>query len=279
MEKINFANITNTNQNNLIYSNENIILFDDNDYEMNAILDPKKYNKKEFDKIMIQMKEKIKSLMQKSTEIINKQNFSFKNFLTNNLNIQVLAKEEKNIFTKSNITSINNNFNNKSFNSNESSINLNGSNLIMKKSRSKNHFKVIETNNFSNNNYSQNSGEINSPKLIGKKRKSDNKEKKKEEIKDIFEEILDQCKDISNFNNDIFKKEIQNSINSDNDSIETILKINNNPIATIYLNGDIINKIFVFRNQKYYVQEHEILFQLKQIKKTIISIKNKMTNK
>lgn len=279
MEKINFANITNTNQNNLIYSNENIILFDDNDYEMNAILDPKKYNKKEFDKIMIQMKEKIKSLMQKSTEIINKQNFSFKNFLTNNLNIQVLAKEEKNIFTKSNITSINNNFNNKSFNSNESSVNLNGSNLIMKKSRSKNHFKVIETNNFSNNNYSQNSGEINSPKLIGKKRKSDNKEKKKEEIKDIFEEILDQCKDISNFNNDIFKKEIQNSINSDNDSIETILKINNNPIATIYLNGDIINKIFVFRNQKYYVQEHEILFQLKQIKKTIISIKNKMINK
>ena len=62
MEKINFTNITNTNQNNqsnnIIYPNENIILFDDNDYEMNAILDPKKYNKKEFDKIMIQMKEK-----------------------------------------------------------------------------------------------------------------------------------------------------------------------------------------------------------------------------
>ena len=299
-ENINFTNITKTtinssniNQNNIQsnngnYTNENIILFDDNDFEMNAILDPKKYHKKEFDIIMLQMKEKFNSLMQKSKQIINSQSFSFKNFLTNNLNIQVLAKEEKNIINKSNIPSINNSFNNKSFNSNESSINGNGngvgsgSNLFIKKTISKNHFKVYDINNNSNsslNIYNQNSGEINSPKLIGKKRKSEKNgknEKKEQEIKALFKEILDICNEISNFNNDIIKKEDQNSINTDSDNIETTLKINNDPIATIFVNGEIINKVYVFKTQKYFVKENEIISQLKHIKKNISSILNKL---
>ena len=298
-ENINFTNITKTNinnsnpnQNNQLnngnYTNDNIILFDDNDPEMNKILDPKKYHKKEFDIIMLQMKEKLNSLIKKSKEIINSQSFSFKNFLTNNLNIQVLAKEEKNIINKSNIPSINNSFNNKSFNSNESCINVNGngfgsgSDLFIKKSSSKNHFKVFDTNNNSNsslNIYNQNSGEINNPKLIGKKRKSDKNiknEKKEQEIKALFKEILDICNEISNFNNDIIKKEDQNSINTDSDNIETTLKINNAPIATIYLNGEIINKVYVFKTQKSFVKENEIISQLKHIKKNISSILNKL---
>ena len=300
MEKINFNNITNTNQNNQLnnsnYTNENIILFDDNDYEMNAILDPKKYNKKEFDRIMLQMKEKINSFMPKSSQIINSQNFSFKNFLTNNLNIQVLAKEEKNILNKSNIPSLSNSLNNKSFNSNESSINGNGncngkmesygngngSNLYMKKSSSKNHFKVFDTNNSSNILFNQFSGEFNSSKIIGKKRKLDknNKnDKKEQEIKALFKEILDICNEISNFNNEIIKKEDQNSINTDNENIETTLKINNSPIATIYLTGEIINKVYVFKSQKYFAKENEIISQLKQIKKNISSILNKLKKK
>ena len=299
-ENINFTNITKTNincsntiqnntqSNNGNYTNENIILFDDNDLEMNAILDPKKYHKKEFDIIMNQMKEKLNSLIQKSKQIINSKSFSFKNFLANNLNIQVLAKEEKNIINKSNIPSINNSFNNRSFNSNESSINENGngigigSNLIIKKNSSKNHFKVFDTNNNNNsslNIYNQNTGETNSQKLIGKKRKSDKNsknEKKEQEIKALFKEILDICNEISNFNNDIIKKEDQNSVNTDSDNIETTLKINNDPIATIYLNGEIINKVYVFKTQKYIVKENEIILQLKHIKKNISSILNKL---
>ena len=305
MEKINFTNITNTNQNyqsnNDNYINDNIILFDDNDSEMNAIIDPKKYYKKEFDRYMIQMKEKLNSLKQKSKEIINNKNFSFKKFLANNLNIQLLAKKEKNILNKSNIPSINSSFNNKSFNSNESSINANGNvngngsgrgnenNLYIKKNSSKNHFKVFDTNNNSNSSnifFNQNSGEVNSPKLIGKKRKYDknNKneknEKKEQEIKVLFKEILDICNEISNLNNDIIRKEDQNSsINTDNGDIETTLKINNKPLATIYLNGEIINKLYVFKTQKFYVKENEIISQLKQIKKSISTILNKLKKK
>ena len=302
MEKINFTNITNTNQNyqsnNDNYINDNIILFDDNDSEMNAIIDPKKYYKKEFDRYMIQMKEKLNSLKQKSKEIINNKNFSFKNFLANNLNIQLLAKKEKNILNKSNIPSINSSFNNKSFNSNESSINANGNvngngsgsgnenNLYIKKNSSKNHFKVFDTNNNSSSSnifFNQNSGEINSLKLIGKKRKFDknNKnEKKEQEIKVLYKEILDICNEISNFNNDIIRKEDQNSsINTDNDNIETTLKINNKSLATFYLNGEIINKVYVFKTQKFYVKENEIISQLKQIKRSISLILNKLKKK
>ena len=154
--------------------------------------------------------------------------------------------------------------------------------LFIKKSSSKNHFKVFDTNNNSNsslNIYNQNSGEINNPKLIGKKRKSDKNiknEKKEQEIKALFKEILDICNEISNFNNDIIKKEDQNSINTDSDNIETTLKINNAPIATIYLNGEIINKVYVFKTQKSFVKENEIISQLKHIKKNISSILNKL---
>jgi len=298
-ENINFTNITKTNINDLNttqnnqstngnYTNDNIILFDDNDPVMNKILDPKKYHKKEFEIIMLQMKEKLNSLLKKSKQIINSKNFSFKNFLINNLNIQVLSKEEKYNINKSNIPSINNSFNNKSFNSNESSINSNengvgsGSNLFIKKSSSKNHFKVFDTSNNSGsslNIYNQNSGEINNPKLIGKKRKSDKNsknEKKEQEIKALFKEILDICNEISNFNNDIIKKEDQNSINTDSDNIETTIKINNDPIATIYLNGEIINKVYVFKDKKFFVKENEIISQLKHIRKNISSILNKL---
>ena len=150
-----------------------------------------------------------------------------------------------------------------------------------------NHFKIIEPLNIDNTQkiiFKQNSGEI-SPKLIGKKRKQENtindnnKETTEQEKKIIFNDILIICQEISNLNNDIIKKEEQNSVNTDNDNIETTLIINDSPLATIYLNKDIVNKIYVFKNKKNLIKENEIISQLKQIKKNMTLILNQLKKK
>jgi hypothetical protein len=236
-----------------------------------------------------------------------KSNFSLKYILANKLNIQALQKKE-NIISKDNsqiincnssinstnkinmtnnngnIFNINNNYNgNISSNSNSNSSCIINSNSISisngLNNKIKNHFKVIEplNNNSQNNIFSLSSNEAESPKLIGKKRKQQNNiEKIEEEKKTLFNDILFICNEISIIKNDIIKKEEQNNQNIDNENVETTLIINNIPIATIYLNRDIIYKIYSFKNKKTAIKENEILSALKHIKKSINSILNKL---
>ena len=84
------------------------------------------------------------------------------------------------------------------------------------------------------------------------------------------------CNEISFLKNDIIKKEEQNNQTIDNENVETTLIINNTPIATIYLNRDIVYKIYTFKNKKTAIKENEILSSLKQIKKIIKSKFNKL---
>lgn len=291
-----------TNEEN--YINENIFFYcDDNEADKKEL---KKNSKFEFERVLNQMKLKCKSISE-NPEKIMKSNFSLKYILANKLNIQALQKKE-NIISKdnsqiincnssinsnnkinmtnnnSNIFNINNNYNgNISSNSNSNSSSIINSNSISisngLNNKIKNHFKVIEplNNNSQNNIFSLSSNEAESPKLIGKKRKQQNNiEKIEEEKKTLFNDILFICNEISIIKNDIIKKEEQNNQTIDNENVETTLIINNIPIATIYLNRDIVYKIYTFKNKKTAIKENEILSSLKQIKKSINSILNKL---
>jgi hypothetical protein len=283
-----------TNEEN--YANENIFFYcDDNEADKKEL---KNNNKIEFGRALNQMKLKCKSISENIEKIMNS-NFSLKYILANKLNIQALQKNE-NIISKDsnsnsninnnnkinminnngNIFNINNNYNGNSSNNSNSSSNINSNySFNSLNSKIRNHFKVIEplNNNTQNNIFSLSSNEAESPKLIGKKRKQQNNiEKIEEEKKTLFNDILFICNEISIIKNDIIKKEEQNNQTIDNENVETTLIINNIPIATIYLNRDIVYKIYTFKNKKTAIKENEILSSLKQIKKSINSILNKL---
>lgn len=293
-------------------TNENIFFYcDDNETDKKEL---KKNNKFEFERALNQMKLKFKSICENPQKFMNN-NFSLKYILANKLNIQALHKKD-NMISKNNsqisnsnssiiinnrinlsndnggVFNFDNNMNkqnsynginisNSNSNSNSSTnININSNNSSSGlNNKIKNHFKVIEplNNNSQNNIFSLSSNEAESPKLIGKKRKLQNNiEKIEEEKKLLFNDILVICNEISIIKNDIIKKEEQNNQTIDNENVETTLIINNIPIATIYLNRDIVYKIYIFKNKKTAIKENEILSALKQIKKNINSILNKL---
>ena len=299
--KINFNNITSINcsyksqyyhnaEDN--YTNDNILLFGDSDDEIEKE-EIKKNNKLEFERILYQTKQKFLLLSEKTEQIINNKNFSLKKILANNLNIQAISQDDKkNNNTIKNINSIgNNNTNiNKNENNNNYMDNNNFNKIILSPSNNnymnlkmKNHFKVVEPFN-SNNNKSNilidTSDDIESPNLIGKKRKQQKNNNTIEKIINdtqvIFNEILLICQAFSNINNDIIRKEEQNILNNDNEDLETTIFIKNKQIATIYLNNNIINKIYVFKSKQYLINENEILSQLKIIKRSMNTIVNNL---
>ena len=171
------------------YTNDKIFLFRDSDYEIDKF-EEKKRNKLEFEKIFEQTKKKFISLSSKSEQIINSKDFSLKDLLVNNLNIQSIPRNEQK-------KDFNMTVNNK--NINENNININD-NKNMNDIKMINHFKIIEplNNNYSNNNYIlEQSREIENPMLIGNKRKLvNNIDTKENEIQHVFNEILIICRKI-----------------------------------------------------------------------------------
>ena len=307
MEKINFSNITSLNFSNKTeclqnmednYTNENILIFDDKYYEMEK-KEMKKKKKLEFERILQQTKQKFILLSEKTEQIINNKSFSFKKILTNNLNIQAIQLDGKNnsnnnmkqnIFFNGNTINVNKNENNNNnymnnnilkSNFNKSILSINNNDNSMN-SKMKNHFKVIEPFNSNNNKGNilmEISDDIENSTLIGKKRqqKNNNKiEKKEKNIKEVFNEILMFYEEIYNIDNNIIKIEEQNILKNDDDNQETTIIIYNKQIAKIYLNNNIINKIYVYKNKKYIEKENEILSQLKIIKKSMNGLLNKL---
>ena len=293
--KIDFNNITNlnysntnnnNNHNNDIndneYYNQNILIYGDDDVEM-LKSESKRKNKSEFERIMNQTIKSFISLSKKSISIINSKSFSLKSIIANNYNIQPPISKEKN-------DTINNKLINSSSNNLTNNINMgdsiNGTNELsnIKNFNGRNHFMINDpmnnNYNFTSSIFKQSSIENKQEKLIGKKRRSEknnnSNEKLENEKKNIFNEIVLICNEISNFNNDIIKREEQSNFINDNEHIETTIIINNIRIATIYLNGDVVNKIYIFKNDKNFIKENEILAQLKNIKKNMNAILYKL---
>ena len=299
--KINFNNITGLNctyksqyhhnvEDN--YTNDNILLFGDSDDEIEKE-EIKKNKKLEFERILYQTKQKFLLLSEKTEQIINNKNFSLKKILANNLNIQAIPQDDKknnntikNINSNGNYnTNINKNENNNNYmdNNNFNKNILSPSNNNYMNLKMKNHFKVVEpfnSNNNKSNTLIDTSDDIKSPNLIGKKRKQEKNNNTIEKIMNdtqvIFNEILLICQAFSNISNDIIRKEEQNILNNDNEDLETTIFIRNKQIATIYLNDNIINKIYVFKSKQYLINENEILSQLKIIKKSMNTIVNNL---
>lgn len=295
--KINFNNITNLNysninQNNNHYNemnyneifNPNILIFGDDYFDMPK-KDSKINNKLEFERVINRTRINFLSLSKKSMSIINSKSFSLKSIITNNYNIKPtipLEKKEKN--DSKSISSSNNSLQ-KIININDD---INGNNELANTNNSigKNNFIINEPMNnkynFTSSIFKQSSIENSQEKMIGRKRKSEkiNKNDKIEsEKKNIFNDILIICNEISNFNNDIIKREEQSNFINENENIETTIIINNHRFATIYLNGDVVNKIYIFKNDKNFIKENEILTQLKNIKKIMNAILNKLKKK
>ena len=239
--KVDFNHITNLNYSNRNqchhniednYINDNILLFCDEDIEMDK-KEIKKNNKTEFEHIFREAKKKLVHLSNKTNDIINSKSFSFKNLLLNHINIQQIPKSE----------------------------NINNNNI----------------SDIENNILIENTEDNHSPSdiFLGKKRKDPNLsdyENIEMENKETFNEILIICREISILNNIIVKKEEQNSITSDNENIETTLIINDKPIVTVYTNKDVINKLYIFKFNKSFEKQNEVLTQLKQIKKNMSNI-------
>ena len=277
--KIDFNHIANLNYSNRNqyqsnndegYINDKILIFADGDDKTNKI-DIKKNNKFEFQRILSQTKQKFKSLSEKTEQIIDSKCFSFKNFLVNKLNNSIIPQIENN----------NKNIINNNINRNENMDNLNTYNNNIIKKLENNHLILNDKNILQNNIYKQNSGEISDQKLIGKKRMQnkdyeDNNRKKEIEIYSLFNDILNICNEFSILNNEIIKKEEQNYMSNENEKIETTISINNNKIVTIYLNGGIINKVYVFENNKILIKENEILHELEIMKKKMNKLLNKL---
>ena len=294
--KINFNNITNLkysniNQNNNHYNeinnneifnpNPNILIYGDDDFDIPK-KDSKINNKLEFERVINRTITNFLSLSKKSMSIINSKSFSLKSILTNNYNIKPtisLEKKEKN--DNKSISSSNNSLQN-IININDD---INGNNELANTNNSNggNNFLIYEPvnnkYNFTSSIFKQSSIENSQQKMIGKKRKSErnNKNEKIEnEKKNIFNDILIICNEISNFNNEIIKREEQSNFINENENIETTIIINNHRFATIYLNGDVVNKIYIFKSDKNFIKENEILTQLKNIKKIMNTILNKL---
>ena len=286
--KINFNNITNLNysninQNNNHYNeinnneiyNPNILIFGDDDFDI-PIKDSKINNKLEFERVINRTRINFLSLSKKSMSIINSKSFSLKSIITNNYNIKPtipLEKKEKN--DSKSIGSSNNSLQ-KIININDD---INGNNELANTNNSNGREPMNNKYNFTSSIFKQSSIENSQEKMIGRKRKSEkiNKNEKIEsEKKNIFNDILIICNEISNFNNDIIKREEQSNFINENENIETTIIINNHRFATIYLNGDVVNKIYIFKNDKNFIKENEILTQLKNIKKIMNTILNKL---
>lgn len=286
--KINFNNITNLNysninQNNNHYNeinnneiyNPNILIYGDDDFDI-PIKDSKINNKLEFERVINRTRINFLSLSKKSMSIINSKSFSLKSIITNNYNIKPtipLEKKEKN--DSKSISSSNNSLQ-KIININDD---INGNNELANTNNSNGREPMNNKYNFTSSIFKQSSIENSQEKMIGRKRKSEkiNKNEKIEsEKKNIFNDILIICNEISNFNNDIIKREEQSNFINENENIETTIIINNHRFATIYLNGDVVNKIYIFKNDKNFIKENEILTQLKNIKKIMNAILNKL---
>ena len=292
--KINFNNITNLNysninQNNNHYNeisnneifNPNILIYGDDDFDI-LKKDSKINNKLEFERVINRTKKNFLSLSEKSMSIINSKSFSLKSIITNNYNIKpTIPSEKKEKIDSKSISSSNNSLQN-IININDG---INGNNELSKTNNTNggNNFTAYEPMNnkynFTSSIFKQSSIENSQEKMIGKKRKSEknNKNEKIEiEKKNIFNDILIICNEISNFNNEIIKREEQSNFINENENIETTIIINNHRFATIYLNGDVVNKIYIFKSDKNFIKENEILTQLKNIKKIMNTILNKL---
>ena len=258
-ENIDFERINEikcTNQNNTEYEenqNDTIFFYDDSNKKKENH-DNRGNSRKILEKNLNEMQIQFRNLSLKLDEIINSKQFNFKNFLINNLNIQIATRQKAS-----------------SIKSEEKRISIEEKKFEAEE-KIKDEKKDISKNSSISNDadslfdvFIENSpkNNISSNILLGKKRATNNnKNTKKNEGIQLFKEILDLCDQ-----NEKMNKPSNIKINCGEANAEILY--NNTPIVNIYFENDKIKKLKTCSNNDIIFKEKEIIKFLKEIKKSI----------
>ena len=273
MEGINFDNIANLNCSlkESAEDDEKILLYsDDNDKN------PKFQTKIQFNDVFKKMVKNLNILSLNTSKIIQEKNFSFKKLFNNfqsirenkiNENIKknkFLSIKEKSQFYK--------NFDNNNNNNNLMNLSKSNSNSMS------NIFSYVDINSINSLNHSKSSN--NSEKirnLTENKRKRQNSHNEaKEDSKKVFNDILNICKNISNIQSNLIEiKGKSNELLNDNNN-EITIACKEKEIANIYFNENVVQRIHIIKDNKFYTEENEISNKLKNIRKYLNRIFNKL---
>ena len=262
MDSINFHNIANINCSKKETKDEDDKIFIYTNDKLNVNFSKINKNKNQLNEAFKKMMGKIGQFSYNASDIIKNKQFSHKKLLQKYSNIQAFKDEDdlKNI----NFKSI------KLFNSND--IN----NIILN-----NHDDIVDNNDLNQNSRSSNGSKNKS--FTEKKRKNQNDvnilndNKKKEDTKIIFNDILNISKKISNIKSDVIKLNTDtNDLYNENEYTETKIIYNDKEIETIFINDNKVQKIHIISNDKTIINEKEILDNLKKLRKNMNKVLNKL---
>ena len=260
-ENIDFRRITGikcSNQNNGDYEdtqNENVFFYDDSNKKKENH-DSRGNNRKIFEKNLKEMQINFQNLHLKFEEIVNSKKFNFKNFLINNLNIQLAPRTKTNPI------------------SNEERAML----VEEKKMDSEEKLKEEKKNSPKNSSISNDGDSLfdvfvddppktnsNDSKLLGKKIaiNNNNKNVKEDEEIQLLKEIVELCKQ-----NDKTCKPSNIKIMY-NENISAEILYDDRAIVDIFFEGKKISKIKNCSTNDIIFKEKEIIKYLKKIKKSI----------
>ena len=273
-EGINFDNITNLNC-SLKESgddDEKILLYsDDNDKNP-----PKIQTKIQFNDVFKTMVKNLNILSLNASNIIQEKKFSCKKLFNNFQTIRA-NKIDENIKKKKFIS-----INDKSQFNNHIDNNNNNNLMNLSKSNSNsmsNIFSNIDINSINSLNYSKSSN--NSEKIRNltenKRKRQNSHNESKEDSEKVFNDILNICKNISNIQSNLIEiKGKGNELLNDNNNNEITLVCKEKEIASIYLNENVVQRIHIIKDNKFYTEENEISNKLKNIRKYFNRILNKL---
>ncbi len=271
---INFDNITNLNC-SLKESgddDEKILLYsDDNDKNP-----PKIQTKIQFNDVFKTMVKNLNILSLNASNIIQEKKFSCKKLFNNFQTIRA-NKIDENIKKKKFIS-----INDKSQFNNHIDNNNNNNLMNLSKSNSNsmsNIFSNIDINSINSLNYSKSSN--NSEKIRNltenKRKRQNSHNESKEDSEKVFNDILNICKNISNIQSNLIEiKGKGNELLNDNNNNEITLVCKEKEIASIYLNENVVQRIHIIKDNKFYTEENEISNKLKNIRKYFNRILNKL---
>ena len=273
MDSINFDSIASLNCSlkQTADEDEKILLYSD-DNEKAALKLPPKI---QFNDVLKTMVKSLNILSLNVPNILKEKKFSCKNLFHNFKSIKA-NKIDENI-KKLKFVSIKDKSH---LNKNPETNNNNLLNLNKVNSHSmSNIFSYNDISSMNSLNYSKGSNNSeNIRNLTEHKRKRQNSHNDvKEDSKEVLNDILNICKSISNIQNNLIEiKGRQNQLLNDNNDKEITIVCKEKEIASISFNDNVVQKIHIIKDNKFFTEENDISNKLKNLRKYFNKILNKL---
>ena len=273
MDSINFDSIASLNCSlkETADEDEKILLYSD-DNEKAALKLPPKI---QFNDVLKTMVKSLNILSLNVPNILKEKKFSCKNLFHNFKSIKA-NKIDENI-KKLKFVSIKDKSH---LNKNPETNNNNLLNLNKGNSHSmSNIFSYSDISSMNSLNYSKGSNNSeNIRNLTEHKRKRQNSHNDiKEDSKEVLNDILNICKNISNIQNNLIEiKGRQNQLLNDNNNKEITIVCKEKEIASISFNDNVVQKIHIIKDNKVFTEENDISNKLKNLRKYFNRILNKL---